>query len=211
MPDGIFGAGARSTSVSPGIWPHSRISPRPWSASSSRATRSPTSGPSRGHTPVRSAAGRHRATSHRQAGGDPGHGVRGRCATGRSSSTTSTTTTWPSWLNSARPAGRDVMAETHLLQRLTASDLFVLLWDDFGWSGDIGALAILRRNQPARPRRSRPDRGGPPPDRVETAPRPAVPAAAVPTATGAGLAAVGRRTVLRPRRPRPGPPAARSG
>jgi diacylglycerol O-acyltransferase / wax synthase len=35
------------------------------------------------------------------------------------------------------------MAETRRLERLTASDLFVLLWDDFGWSGDIGALAIL--------------------------------------------------------------------
>jgi Wax ester synthase-like Acyl-CoA acyltransferase domain len=29
------------------------------------------------------------------------------------------------------------------LERLTASDMFLLLWDDFGWSGDIGALAIL--------------------------------------------------------------------
>jgi WS/DGAT/MGAT family acyltransferase len=28
---------------------------------------------------------------------------------------------------------------------LSASDLFVLAWDDFGWSGDIGALAILDR------------------------------------------------------------------
>ena len=35
------------------------------------------------------------------------------------------------------------MAETRRLERLTASDLWVLLWDDFGWSGDIGALAIL--------------------------------------------------------------------
>ena len=35
------------------------------------------------------------------------------------------------------------MAETRRLERLTASDLFVLLWDDVGWSGDIGALAIL--------------------------------------------------------------------
>jgi WS/DGAT/MGAT family acyltransferase len=34
------------------------------------------------------------------------------------------------------------MAETHLLERLTASDLF-MLWEDYGWSGDIGALAIL--------------------------------------------------------------------
>jgi diacylglycerol O-acyltransferase / wax synthase len=35
------------------------------------------------------------------------------------------------------------MAEPRLLDRLSASDLFVLAWDDFGWSGDIGALAIL--------------------------------------------------------------------
>jgi diacylglycerol O-acyltransferase / wax synthase len=38
---------------------------------------------------------------------------------------------------------RDVMGEIRGLERLTASDLFVLSWDDFGWSGDIGALAIL--------------------------------------------------------------------
>jgi diacylglycerol O-acyltransferase len=35
------------------------------------------------------------------------------------------------------------MAETRRLERLTASDLFLLLWDDYGWSGDIGGLAIL--------------------------------------------------------------------
>jgi WS/DGAT/MGAT family acyltransferase len=35
------------------------------------------------------------------------------------------------------------MAGTHHLERLTASDMFLLLWDAFGWSGDIGALAIL--------------------------------------------------------------------
>jgi hypothetical protein len=35
------------------------------------------------------------------------------------------------------------MAVTRNLERLTASDMFLLLWDDFGWSGDIGALAIL--------------------------------------------------------------------
>ena len=29
------------------------------------------------------------------------------------------------------------------LERLTASDLFLLLWDDYGWSSDIGGLAIL--------------------------------------------------------------------
>ncbi len=35
------------------------------------------------------------------------------------------------------------MAETRPLERLTASDLFLLLWDDYGWSSDIGGLAIL--------------------------------------------------------------------
>jgi diacylglycerol O-acyltransferase / wax synthase len=35
------------------------------------------------------------------------------------------------------------MADTGRLERLNASDLYVLLWDDFGWSGDIGVLAIL--------------------------------------------------------------------
>jgi diacylglycerol O-acyltransferase len=35
------------------------------------------------------------------------------------------------------------MAEPRLLERLTASDLFMLLWDDYGWSSDIGGLAIL--------------------------------------------------------------------
>jgi diacylglycerol O-acyltransferase / wax synthase len=32
---------------------------------------------------------------------------------------------------------------TRLLERLTASDMFLLLWDDYGWSSDFGALAIL--------------------------------------------------------------------
>src|SRR5829696_3910112 len=43
------------------------------------------------------------------------------------------------------PQGRErgVMDEARLLERLTASDLFLLLWDDYGWSGDIGGLAIL--------------------------------------------------------------------
>jgi adenylate cyclase len=36
-----------------------------------------------------------------------------------------------------------VIAETRLLERLTASDLFLLLWEDYGWSTDIGGLAIL--------------------------------------------------------------------
>src|SRR6266545_2980901 len=35
------------------------------------------------------------------------------------------------------------MAETRLLERLTASDLFMLWAGDFGWSQDIGVLAIL--------------------------------------------------------------------
>ena len=30
-----------------------------------------------------------------------------------------------------------------MLERVTASDLFLLLWDDYGWSSDIGAFAIL--------------------------------------------------------------------
>jgi diacylglycerol O-acyltransferase / wax synthase len=29
------------------------------------------------------------------------------------------------------------------MERLSADDLFTLWWDDFGWPGDIGALAIL--------------------------------------------------------------------
>ena len=39
--------------------------------------------------------------------------------------------------------GLDVMATTRRLERLSAADLFVLMWDDFGWSGDVGVLAIL--------------------------------------------------------------------
>jgi diacylglycerol O-acyltransferase / wax synthase len=35
------------------------------------------------------------------------------------------------------------MTGTPVLERLTASDLFLLLWDDYGWSTDIGGLAIL--------------------------------------------------------------------
>ncbi|MGW0172911.1 wax ester/triacylglycerol synthase family O-acyltransferase [Rhodococcus sp. NPDC003322] len=35
------------------------------------------------------------------------------------------------------------MAERRLLERVTASDLFLLLWDDYGWSTDIGGLAVL--------------------------------------------------------------------
>ena len=39
--------------------------------------------------------------------------------------------------------GRWPEADTRLLERLTASDLFLLLWDDYGWSTDIGGLAIV--------------------------------------------------------------------
>jgi hypothetical protein len=35
------------------------------------------------------------------------------------------------------------MVEERRVERLTASDLFLLLWDDYGWSTDIGGLAIL--------------------------------------------------------------------
>ncbi|HEX8862576.1 MAG TPA: wax ester/triacylglycerol synthase family O-acyltransferase [Actinomycetes bacterium] len=38
------------------------------------------------------------------------------------------------------------MAETRLLERLTASDLFMLLWDDYGWPNQIGGLVILDGN-----------------------------------------------------------------
>jgi diacylglycerol O-acyltransferase / wax synthase len=36
-----------------------------------------------------------------------------------------------------------VKGGTRLFERLTASDIFLLLWDDYGWSTDIGGLAIL--------------------------------------------------------------------
>jgi diacylglycerol O-acyltransferase / wax synthase len=35
------------------------------------------------------------------------------------------------------------VVRTRALERVTASDLFLLLWDDYGWSTDIGGLAIL--------------------------------------------------------------------
>jgi diacylglycerol O-acyltransferase / wax synthase len=35
------------------------------------------------------------------------------------------------------------MAGMPPLERVTASDLFLLAWDDYGWSSDIGGLAIL--------------------------------------------------------------------
>ena len=96
------------------------------------------------------------------------------------------------------------MAEPRRLQRLSASDIFFLSWDDFGWSGDIGALAVLDgaplldrdgrlRIQEVRQGSSR-DLAGPP-----SGPAPVAP-------TRAGLAPMDRRPRLRPRRPRPRPP-----
>ena len=41
------------------------------------------------------------------------------------------------------------MAEKPLLERLTASDLFLLQWDEYGWASDIGRLAILDGTRPA--------------------------------------------------------------
>src|SRR5215471_6482893 len=35
------------------------------------------------------------------------------------------------------------MTGTPPLDRVTASDLFLLMWDDYGWSTDIGGLAVL--------------------------------------------------------------------
>ena len=35
-----------------------------------------------------------------------------------------------------------MMGQQRLLERLTASDRF-MLWEDYGWSGDIGAIAVL--------------------------------------------------------------------
>jgi diacylglycerol O-acyltransferase len=36
-----------------------------------------------------------------------------------------------------------MVTERRVLERVTASDLFLLLWDDYGWSSDIGGLAVL--------------------------------------------------------------------
>src|SRR5512135_1315764 len=44
-----------------------------------------------------------------------------------------------------------MMAETCLLERLTASDLFLLLWDDYGWSSDIGGPAAVGAVAATRP------------------------------------------------------------
>ena len=34
-----------------------------------------------------------------------------------------------------------------MIERLTAADIFLLLWDDYGWSSELGALAILDGEQ----------------------------------------------------------------
>jgi WS/DGAT/MGAT family acyltransferase len=39
--------------------------------------------------------------------------------------------------------GTVAQAESPPVERLTASDLFMLLWDDYGWPNEIGGLAIL--------------------------------------------------------------------
>lgn len=99
------------------------------------------------------------------------------------------------------------MAEARRMDRLTAQDLFMLWTDDYGRSQDIGALAILdgpRLLDPdgrVRIDEVRPAAGS------KAAPGPALPAAAVPAPAGAGLALVGRRPRLRPRRSCPGLPA----
>jgi hypothetical protein len=81
-----------------------------------------------------------------------------------------------------------VMAEPRLLERLTASDLFMLLWDDYGWPNHIGGLAILdgtslldrdgriRIEAVRSAHRAKVGRGA------------ALPAVAIPTLAGAGLA-----------------------
>jgi hypothetical protein len=40
------------------------------------------------------------------------------------------------------------MAEIPVLERLTASDLFLVQSNDFGWSSDSGGLAILDGTDP---------------------------------------------------------------
>ena len=37
----------------------------------------------------------------------------------------------------------DAERRSHVREHGTASDLFLLMWDDYGWSSDIGGLAIL--------------------------------------------------------------------
>jgi hypothetical protein len=91
------------------------------------------------------------------------------------------------------------MAETAVLERLTASDLFLLQWDDFGWFSDIGGLAILDGT------RLLDDDGRVRVDAVRRhleprlARSPPLPAAALPAPARAGLATVGRRSFLQSR------------
>ena len=35
------------------------------------------------------------------------------------------------------------MPRARVLERLSASDLFRLMWDDYGWCSDVGVLAVL--------------------------------------------------------------------
>ena len=99
------------------------------------------------------------------------------------------------------------MAEPRRLERLTAQDLLMLLADDFGWSEDIGVLAILDGTRLLdADGRVRVDEV-----RRRLEPRPTWCRASGSCCTGrdgdwAGL--VGRRPHLRPRRPRAGPPGA---
>ena len=88
------------------------------------------------------------------------------------------------------------MAQAHLIERLSAQDLAALWWDSYGWPGDIGALIIVDGTGLVdRDGRFRIEavRAG---DRAENASAPPLPAAAVPPSPGAGLAAVGGRSVL---------------
>jgi quinol monooxygenase YgiN len=75
----------------------------------------------------------------------------------------------PRRLSRRRAKGVTSWSDIRVLERLTASDLFLLLWEDFGWSTDIGGLAILDGTQPARRRGSRPCRRDPAARRAETA------------------------------------------
>ena len=47
------------------------------------------------------------------------------------------------WVAHCEGKEREVMAEPRRVERLTASDLFMLVWDDYGWPNQIGGLAIL--------------------------------------------------------------------
>jgi hypothetical protein len=103
------------------------------------------------------------------------------------------------------------VATVRVLERLNAQDFGALLWDGHGWSGDIGALAILdgtslldddgrvRIEDVRRALEPRLHRGA------------TVPAAPVPAPPGTGLAGVGGRRRVRPGQSRPGASARRPG